>query len=167
MFVSRYIVFSFIVFFLSHAFSSVAYANTSQKSDLLPLKELRYFTQAFERIKKEHIEKINDKELLEMAIEGLLGTLDPHSAYLDKNTFSLLQERTSGQFEGLGIDISQENGALKVISPIDGSPAYKAGVLSGDLIIKINNSNVQSISFDEAVELMRGPKRICTILNYS
>lgn len=158
MFVSRYIVFSFIVFFLSHAFSSVAYANTSQKSDLLPLKELRYFTQAFERIKKEHIEKINDKELLEMAIEGLLGTLDPHSAYLDKNTFSLLQERTSGQFEGLGIDISQENGALKVISPIDGSPAYKAGVLSGDLIIKINNSNVQSISFDEAVELMRGPK---------
>ena len=106
MFASRYMIFSFIVFFLSHAFSNVSYANTSQQSDLLPLEELRYFTQAFERIKKEYIEEMNDKELLEMAIEGLLGALDPHSAYLDKNTFSLLQEQTSGKFEGLGIDIS-------------------------------------------------------------
>jgi len=158
MFASRYMIFSFIVFFLSHAFSNVSYANTSQQSELLPLEELRYFTQAFERIKKEYIEEMNDKELLEMAIEGLLGALDPHSAYLDKNTFSLLQEQTSGKFEGLGIDISQENGALKVISPIDGSPAYKAGVLPGDLIIKINGSNVQSMSFGEAVKLMKGPK---------
>ncbi len=83
-----------------------------------------------------------------MAIEGLLGTLDPHSAYLDKNTFSLLQERTSGQFEGLGIDISQENGALKVISPIDGSPAYQAGVLSGDLIIKIDSVRSKILESD-------------------
>ena len=81
---SRCTVLSFIVFFLSHAFSITSYANTSQQSGLVPLEELRYFTQAFERIKKEHIEKINDKELLEMAIEGLLSTLDPHSAYLDK-----------------------------------------------------------------------------------
>ena len=155
---SRCTVLSFIVFFLSHAFSITSYANTSQQSGLVPLEELRYFTQAFERIKKEHIEKINDKELLEMAIEGLLSTLDPHSAYLDKNTFSLLQEKTTGKFEGLGIEISQENGALRVISPIDGSPAYKAGVLPGDLIIKLNDSNVQSMSFNEAIKLMRGPK---------
>jgi carboxyl-terminal processing protease len=155
---SRCTVLSFIVFFLSHAFSITSYANTSQQSGLVPLEELRYFTQAFERIKKEHIEKINDKELLEMAIEGLLSTLDPHSAYLDKNTFSLLQEKTTGKFEGLGIEISQENGALRVISPIDGSPAYKAGVLPGDLIIKLNDSNVQSMSFNEAIKLMKGPK---------
>jgi len=155
---SRCTVLSFIVFFLSHAFSITSYANTSQQSGLVPLEELRYFTQAFERIKKEHIEKINDKELLEMAIEGLLSTLDPHSAYLDKNTFSLLQEKTTGKFEGLGIEISQENGSLRVISPIDGSPAYKAGVLPGDLIIKLNDSNVQSMSFNEAIKLMRGPK---------
>lgn len=155
---SRCTVLSFIVFFLSHAFCITSYANTSQQSGLVPLEELRYFTQAFERIKKEHIEKINDKELLEMAIEGLLSTLDPHSAYLDKNTFSLLQEKTTGKFEGLGIEISQENGALRVISPIDGSPAYKAGVLPGDLIIKLNDSNVQSMSFNEAIKLMRGPK---------
>jgi carboxyl-terminal processing protease len=77
---------------------------------------------------------------------------------LDKNTFSLLQEKTTGKFEGLGIEISQENGALRVISPIDGSPAYKAGVLPGDLIIKLNDSNVQSMSFNEAIKLMRGPK---------
>jgi len=93
-----------------------------------------------------------------MSIEGLLDALDPHSAYLDKSAFSLLEEQSSGEFEGLGVYLSQEKGVIRVISPIDGSPAYKAGILSGDLIIKINNITVQSMSSSEAIKAMKGPK---------
>ena len=152
------IFFSFIVFFLCNIFSSSSIADKNQKSALLPLEELIYFTQAFEKIREEYVEEVNDKELLEMSIEGLLDALDPHSSYLDKTAFALLEEKSSGEFEGLGVYLNQKKGALKVISPIDGSPAYKAGILSGDLIIKINNISVQSMSSSEVIEAMKGPK---------
>ena len=152
------IFFSFIVFFLSNIFSSSSIADKNQKNALLPLEELIYFTQAFEKIREEYVEEVNDKELLEMSIEGLLDALDPHSSYLDKTAFALLEEKSSGEFEGLGVYLNQKKGALKVISPIDGSPAYKAGILSGDLIIKINNISVQSMSSSEVIEAMKGPK---------
>ena len=147
-----------ILFFLLHIVCGSVYADQNKTEARLPLEELRYFTQAFERIRREHIDKIDDKQLLEMSIEGLLNSLDPHSAYLDKKAFSLLQEHSSGEFGGLGIQISLENDFIRVISPIDNSPAHKAGILPGDLIIKLNNSNIKSMSFSEAVELMRGPK---------
>ena len=152
------IFFSFIVFFLCNIFSSSLIADKNQKSALLPLGELIYFTQAFEKIREEYVEEVNDKELLEMSIEGLLDALDPHSSYLDKTAFALLEEKSSGEFEGLGVYLNQKKGVLKVISPIDGSPAYKAGILSGDLIIKINNISVQSMSSSEVIEAMKGPK---------
>ena len=152
------IFFSFIVFFLCNIFSSSSIADKNQKNALLPLEELIYFTQAFEKIREEYVEEVNDKELLEMSIEGLLDALDPHSSYLDKTAFALLEEKSSGEFEGLGVYLNQKKGALKVISPIDGSPAYKAGILSGDLIIKINNISVQSMSSSEVIEAMKGPK---------
>ena len=152
------IFFSFIVFFLCNIFSSSSIADKNQKNALLPLEELIYFTQAFEKIREEYVEEVNDKELLEMSIEGLLDALDPHSSYLDKTAFALLEEKSSGEFEGLGVYLNQKKGALKVISPIDGSPAYKAGILSGDLIIKINNISVQSMASSEVIEAMKGPK---------
>ena len=152
------IFFSFILFFLCNIFSSSSIADKNQKNALLPLEELIYFTQAFEKIREEYVEEVNDKELLEMSIEGLLDALDPHSAYLDKTASALLEEQSSGEFEGLGVYLNQKKGALKVISPIDGSPAYKAGILSGDLIIKINNISVQSMASSEVIEAMKGPK---------
>jgi carboxyl-terminal processing protease len=147
-----------ILFFLLHIVCGSVYADQNKTEARLPLEELRYFTQAFERIRREHIDKIDDKKLLEMSIEGLLNSLDPHSAYLNKKAFSLLQEHSSGEFGGLGIQINLEKDFIRVISPIDDSPAYKAGILPGDLIIKLNDSSIKSMTTNEAIELMRGPK---------
>jgi carboxyl-terminal processing protease len=93
-----------------------------------------------------------------MSIKGLLGSLDPHSEYLDEQAFSLLEEHSSGEFGGLGVEVSLEKGAIRVISPIDGTPAYRAGILPGDLIIKLDSNAVQNMTFGEAIEVMRGPK---------
>ncbi|MGY8816211.1 MAG: S41 family peptidase [Pseudomonadales bacterium] len=152
------IIFSFILFLPSYMFSNCIQAKETQEVSRLPLEELRHFTQTFERIRQEYIEEVDDKKLLEMSIKGLLGSLDPHSEYLDEQAFSLLEEHSSGEFGGLGVEVSLEKGAIRVISPIDGTPAYRAGILPGDLIIKLDSNAVQNMTFGEAIEVMRGPK---------
>ncbi len=124
----------------------------------LPLDELRLFVQVFDQIRQAYVEEVDDETLLENAIKGLLGGLDPHSAYLDKESFGDLQEHTTGEFGGLGIEVGLEGGFVRVIAPIDDTPAQKAGIQAGDLIIKLDDQSVQGMSLQEAIELMRGPK---------
>ncbi|TNE80870.1 MAG: S41 family peptidase [Gammaproteobacteria bacterium] len=124
----------------------------------MPLEELRHFTQAFDQIRQAYVEEIDDKELLEMAISGLLSSLDPHSVYLDESAFKDLEEHTTGEFGGLGIEVGMEGGFIKVITPIDDTPAQRAGLQAGDLIIKLDDQLVQGMTLSEAIDIMRGPK---------
>ena len=121
--------------------SKLTLANTEEEKDVdvLPLNEIRTFTEIFSKIKNDYVENINDKKLLENAIRGMLRGLDPHSAYLDKEAYKELQEGASGKFGGLGIEVGYEDGFVKVISPIDDTPAQRAGVKAGDLIIKLED----------------------------
>lgn len=123
----------------------------------LPLNELRTFTEVLERIRTSYVEPVDDATLLESAIRGMLEGLDPHSAYLEPDAFRGLQDSTSGQFGGLGIEVGQEDGLIKIISPIDDTPASRAGVEPGDLIVKIDDQPVKGMSLMDAVERMRGP----------
>ncbi|TVP59402.1 MAG: S41 family peptidase [Halomonadaceae bacterium] len=122
----------------------------------LPLEDLRKFTEVFERIKRTYVEEVSDQELLELAIEGMLSGLDPHSAYLKPEAFSQLEESTSGEFGGLGIEVGMEDGFVQVIAPIDGTPAAKAGIQPGDLIIKLDDDTVKGMSLEQAIKKMRG-----------
>lgn len=122
----------------------------------LPLEELRTFAEVFDRIKKHYVERVDDKTLLDNAIKGMISGLDPHSAYLGPEAFDDLQVSTSGKFGGLGIEVGMEDGFLKVVSPIDGTPADEAGVKSQDIIIKLDSKPVKGIELSEAVERMRG-----------
>ncbi|WP_084005547.1 S41 family peptidase [Gilvimarinus polysaccharolyticus] len=125
---------------------------------LLPLEDLRTFTRVYDHIRNSYVEELTDTELLEYAIKGMVAELDPHSSYLDAKSFEDLQVSTSGEFGGLGIEVGMENGFVKVISPIDDTPAQKAGVEAGDLIIRLDEKPVKGLSLNEAVALMRGPK---------
>lgn len=122
----------------------------------LPMRELRTFTEVFEKIKTDYVEPVGDSNLLESAIRGMLTGLDPHSSYLDADAFKELQVSTSGEFGGLGIEVGMEDGFVKVISPIDDTPAQRAGVKTGDLIIRIDDTPVKGLSLTEAVNMMRG-----------
>ena len=122
----------------------------------LPLAELRRFSEVFDRIKQAYVEPVSDAELLEDAVRGMLTGLDPHSSYLSADEYSELQIQTSGQFGGVGIEISQEDGMIRVITPIDGTPAMEAGIKPGDLIIKIDDVIIRSIGLDQAIAMMRG-----------
>ncbi len=122
----------------------------------LPLNELRVFAEAFNRVSSAYVEEINDKELLESAIRGMLSQLDPHSAYLDQDSFSSLQETTTGNYGGLGLEVGLEDGFIRVISPMDDTPADKAGLRSGDLIIELDDKPVKGMSLNTAIENMRG-----------
>ncbi len=122
----------------------------------LPLDELRTFAEVMDRIKAAYVEPVDDKTLLENAIKGMLSNLDPHSAYLGPEDFQELQESTSGEFGGLGIEVGTEDGFIKVVSPIDDTPASKAGIEAGDLIVKINGQPTRGQSMTEAVDKMRG-----------
>lgn len=122
----------------------------------IPLEEMRAFADVFARIKNDYVEEVDDKTLLENAVRGMLSGLDPHSAYLDNDEFKDLQIGTSGEFGGLGIEVGMEDGFVKVISPIDDTPAQRAGIQSGDLIIRLDDSPVKGLSLGEAVKLMRG-----------
>ena len=122
----------------------------------LPLEELRVFTEVFAKVKSDYVEDVKDKGLLESAVRGMLAGLDPHSTYLDPEEYKVLQEGTSGEFGGLGIEVGVEDGFIKVIAPIDDTPAQKAGIQSGDLIIKIDETPTKGMSLNDAVEKMRG-----------
>ncbi|MCB1734500.1 MAG: S41 family peptidase [Gammaproteobacteria bacterium] len=122
----------------------------------LPLNELRTLAEVFGRVKKDYVEEIDDKTLLESAIRGMLADLDPHSAYLDQESFKELQVGTSGEFGGLGIEVGMEDGFVKVVSPIDDTPAERAGVKSGDLIVRLDDEPVKGKTLSEAVDIMRG-----------
>ncbi|MBD3645846.1 MAG: S41 family peptidase, partial [Pseudomonadales bacterium] len=122
----------------------------------LPLNELRVFAEAFDRVSKAYVEEIDDRTLLENAIKGMLSELDPHSAYLDRESFSDLQENTTGNYGGLGLEVGMEDGFVKVITPMDDTPASKAGIESGDLIIRLDDKPVKGMSLSEAIESMRG-----------
>ncbi|OWL86695.1 S41 family peptidase [Halopseudomonas aestusnigri] len=122
----------------------------------LPLNELRTFAEVFERIRGSYVEPVDDATLLENAIRGMLEGLDPHSAYLTPEDYTGLQDSTEGQFGGLGIEVGQEDGFLKVVSPIDDTPAAEAGIEAGDLIIKIDDQPVKGMSLMDAVDSMRG-----------
>jgi carboxyl-terminal processing protease len=115
------------------------------------------FGEVLEKINKEYVDEINQSESMDSAINGLLQSLDPYSAYMSPETFNEMQTETSGEFGGLGIEVGMESGVVKVISPIDDTPASKAGIKAGDYIVKINNIQVQGKSLTEAVDLMRGP----------
>lgn len=122
----------------------------------LPMQELRAFAEIFGRIKKDYVEPVDDKALLEYAIRGMLTGLDPHSSYLNAEEFKNLQVSTNGQFGGLGIEVGLEDGFIKVIAPIDDTPAQQAGVHAGDLIIRLDEKPVKGMSLEEAVTIMRG-----------
>jgi carboxyl-terminal processing protease len=124
----------------------------------LPLDELRTFADVFNQIRVGYVEEIDDSELLEYAIRGMLNGLDPHSVYLTRDAFEDLQTSTNGEFSGLGLEVGMDNGFLKVISPIDGSPAAEAGMQSGDVILKLDGIAIKGMSLNEAVDKMRGPK---------
>ncbi|WP_430623884.1 S41 family peptidase [Marinimicrobium locisalis] len=125
---------------------------------LLPLEELRTFTRVYDHIRSSYVEELTDAQLLEYAIKGMISELDPHSAYLDKKSFEDLQENTSGEFGGIGIEVGMEDGFVKVIAPIDDTPAERAGIEAGDLITRLDGQPVKGMTLTEAVEKMRGPK---------
>lgn len=122
----------------------------------LPVEELRAFADVFGRIKSDYVEPVSDKKLITEAINGMLNGLDPHSAYLDAESFKELQVGTQGEFGGLGIEVGMEGGLVKVISPIEDTPAFKAGIQSGDLIIKLDDTLVKGMTLNDAVKQMRG-----------
>src|SRR5512143_2073973 len=122
----------------------------------LPIEELRSFTEVFGAIKQNYVEPVEDKKLITEAINGMLAGLDPHSAYLDAEAFKELQVGTQGQFGGLGIEVGMEDGFVKVISPIEDTPAFKAGIKPGDLIIKLDDTPVKGMTLNDAVKRMRG-----------
>jgi C-terminal peptidase (prc) len=125
---------------------------------VLPLEDLRVFTKAYDHIRNAYIDEIDDRTLLEYAIRGMLEQLDPHSAFLDESSFDDLQVHTKGEFGGLGIEVGMENGFVKVISPIDDTPAANGGVEAGDLIIKLDNLTVKGLTLNQAVDKMRGER---------
>ncbi|OGT19244.1 MAG: peptidase S41 [Gammaproteobacteria bacterium RBG_16_57_12] len=133
----------------------LAEREAAQKT-YLPLEELRTFTDIFARIKNDYVEEVDDKTLIENAIRGMLSGLDPHSAYLDEESFNELKVGTTGEFGGLGIEVGMEDGFVKVISPIDDTPAQRAGVMAGDLIIRLDDTPVKGLNLRDAVNLMRG-----------
>ena len=120
-------------------------------------KKIDLFGEVLEKIKEEYVEEINQSESMDSAINGLLQSLDPYSAYMSPEIFNEMQTETSGEFGGLGIEVSMESGVVKVISPIDDTPASRAGIKAGDYIVKIKGTQVQGKSLSEAVDLMRGP----------
>lgn len=132
--------------------------TTAADAGLLPLEELRTFTRVYDHVRNGYVDEIDDAQLLEYAIKGMIAELDPHSAYLDKDAFADLQASTSGEFGGVGLEVSIDEGFVKVVTPIDDSPSARAGIQSGDVVIRIDDKPVKGMDLNKAVNLMRGPK---------
>jgi carboxyl-terminal processing protease len=131
-------------------------AVAEREPEPLPIEDLRAFTEIFGKIKNDYVEPVEDKKLITEAINGMLSGLDPHSAYLDGEAFKELQVGTQGEFGGLGIEVGMEDGFVKVVSPIEDTPAFKAGMKTGDLIIKLDDTPVKGMTLNDAVKRMRG-----------
>jgi carboxyl-terminal processing protease len=131
-------------------------AETAGKSASV-YEQLDLFGDVFERIRSQYVEQPDNKKLVEAAINGMLTSLDPHSSYMNAEDFAAMQVQTKGEFGGLGIEVTQQDGYVKVVSPIDGTPADKAGVKTGDIITQVNGATVLGLTMDQAVDLMRGP----------
>ena len=138
-------------------YSSVFAGNDNgNASSPLPLEDLRAFTEVFGKVKTDYVETVDDKDLLEHAIKGMLSGLDPHSSYLNREEFQEMRIGTDGKFGGLGIEVSMENGFVKVIAPIDDTPAQRAGIKAGDIIVRLDDTPVKGMTLNEAVKIMRG-----------
>jgi|LNFM01.1.fsa_nt_gb carboxyl-terminal processing protease len=140
---------------ISLNYSAVAQRSTPSALPL-PIEELRAFTEVFGRVKSDYVEPVEDKKLITEAINGMLTGLDPHSAYLDQEAFREMQVGTQGEFGGLGIEVGMEDGFVRVVSPIDDSPASRAGIKAGDLIVKLDETSVKGMTLNDAVKRMRG-----------
>ena len=149
---------------LSAGFGAVALlmlAATAGPGDALAAssetyRQLNLFGDVFERVRSDYVEEVSDKELIESAIDGMLSSLDPHSSYLNRESFEDMRVETKGEFGGLGIEVTMENGLVKVVSPIDDTPAAKAGVKAGDFITHLDGEQVLGLTLSEAVDRMRG-----------
>jgi carboxyl-terminal processing protease len=138
-------------------YSSVFAGNDKgTASSPLPLEDLRAFTEVFGKVKTDYVETVDDKDLLENAIKGMLAGLDPHSSYLNREEFKEMRIGTDGKFGGLGIEVSMENGFVKVIAPIDDTPAQRAGIKAGDIIVRLDDTPVKGMTLNDAVKIMRG-----------
>ena len=133
------------------------HAGIAPDTSALPLEELQMFADVFNQIRQGYVESVPDSKLFELAVQGMLSGLDPHSVFLKEKAFDSLQETTKGEFSGLGIEIGQDRGYVTIIAPIDGSPAEAAGLEAGDVILKIDGESVRDLPVNKSVELMRGP----------
>ena len=149
----RFKIQSLLIIILICNFSTIS--KSANEDDIY--KKIDLFSEVLDKINKEYVEDVNQSDAMDAAINGVLQSLDPYSAYMSPEMFEEMQTETSGQFGGLGIEVGMEHGVVKVISPIDNTPASRAGVKAGDYIVKINDIQVQGKSLTEAVELMRGP----------
>jgi len=147
-----------VLLLFASSFSNAIALEETNKEEKLPLMDLQKFTRVIEYVKEYYVKSVDDNVLFENAMRGMLSGLDPHSMYFSKEEFTALKESTTGKFGGLGIEFLPEDGFLKVIAPIDNTPADRAGIQSGDLIIKLNDTPVQGLSTRETVEIMRGEK---------
>ena len=154
---------------LGGVFISLALTATAQRSGVepLPLRELRHFASVFDVIKRSYVEPVTDQQLIDDAIRGMFTDLDPHSAYLDAEAFKEMESMTQGGFGGLGIEIGSEDGRPKVISPIEDTPAAKAGIMAGDVIMGIDGKSTQDMTLNEAIKLMRGEPQTAVTLSIS
>ena len=147
-----------ISFFLFCIIIALSVTGSTASKNKETYEYLDLFGQIFDRVRSQYVDNVTDEELIEKAIDGMLTGLDPHSGYMDEEVWEEMQMDTQGKFGGLGIEITMEEGFVKVISPIEDTPAYKAGVLAGDFIIQIEDAPVFGLTLSEAVELMRGEK---------
>ncbi|MFY0664808.1 MAG: S41 family peptidase [Natronospirillum sp.] len=151
-----YVAMLVVGFALAFSASSWADRHSATASRGLPVDEMRLLAEVIDRIKTAYVDEVDDRKLIEDAIQGMLNGLDPHSDYLPPEAFADLQESTTGQFGGLGIEVTMEDGFVRVVSPIDDTPAYRAGIQAGDLITRLDDTPVQGLSLSQAVEIMRG-----------
>jgi carboxyl-terminal processing protease len=145
------------VAFATVLFLLIPQTASTQDQGAETYKQVKLFGDVFERVRADYVEEVSDQELIESAIRGMLASLDPHSSYLDPKSFQDMRVQTKGEFGGLGIEVTMENGLVKVVSPIDDTPAYRAGVQAGDLISHLDGEPVLGLTLAEAVEKMRGP----------
>ena len=159
-FISRhrfFVVSLFICILASGLFLATPYTTRAQSNNDETYRQLTLFGDVFQRVRSDYVEQVSDQDLIEAAINGMLTSLDPHSAYLPDDNFKKMQVQTKGKFGGLGIDVTMENGFVKVVSPIDDTPADKAGLQPEDLIISVDGISIVGLTLNEAVEKLRGP----------